>query len=86
MKTLLNPDELEGLIMGDIRDHPACANAKVRVEPVTDPAADSNWRAEPYLASGDAPHRDCKIEVIASARKWGRDFDVQWPEDQFPNS
>jgi hypothetical protein len=80
-KTSLNPDEIASLIITELRKLPNCAAVKISVHPVTDPAADSNWRVEPYLELGAAVHRDCKMRVIALQGEYGRQYDAIWPTE-----
>ena len=80
-KSKLNHDEIESLIIAELRRLVDCAEVKVSVHPVTDPAADSNWKVLPYLESGAAPHRDCKMKVIALEREYGRQYDAIWPTE-----
>jgi hypothetical protein len=82
-KTYLNPDEIEGIIGAELRTDAACADVKVRVEPVTDPAAESNWSVEVFLDGPQpTPHRNCKLRAIALQQELGRQYAAIWPRNE----
>ncbi len=78
-KSLLNPDEIAAMVKAGLQRLAVCSEAKVSVEQVTDPDADSNWRVNVFTESGASLPRGCNAEAIALQVQLGRTFDAIWP-------
>ena len=80
-KTLLNPDELERLILTELRSFNPCENVQdVLVTEVRD-GGEANWTIDSCVADG-ASHVsfDCKRHALAVQVRLQRDFDAIWPD------
>lgn len=79
-KTRLNPDELQTMIMSELRKSAPCASLQNVTIVQSNEANGANWRIDGYVVDGShvLPF-DCKRTAIALQVAMQQEFDAIWP-------